>query len=257
MSTLTTHYSLIKPGVGDPTDEDLWGGELNTDLDSIDTLLWTATNWIKRAVVGVDTATIADRNKIILGDATLGAYAQTLPSCATVGDGFAIALVKTDASANAITVTRAGADTIGGATTFVLSARNQSIVLVSDGVSVWNYFAGSAVSISNLTSGTLAAGVGASATTYDIGTVSSGTTTPAASNGNFQKMVNGGASTLAPPTTITTISLQVTNNGSAGAITTSGFTKVQGSFDTTNAHVFQCTLTKTADASSLIILGMF
>lgn len=113
------------------------------------------------------------------------------------------------------------------------------------------------INMSSLVSGTLAAGVGASATTYDIGTVSSGTTTPAATNGNYQKLANNGAFTLDPPATITSISLQITNTGSAGAITTSNFTKVQGSFDTTNGHIFQCTLTKTADASSLVILGMF
>jgi microcystin-dependent protein len=39
MSTTTTNYSLIKPAVNDPVDEDLWGGYLNTDLDSIDTLI--------------------------------------------------------------------------------------------------------------------------------------------------------------------------------------------------------------------------
>lgn len=39
MSSLTTNLSLIKPGVADPTDEDLWGGYLNDDLDIIDAAL--------------------------------------------------------------------------------------------------------------------------------------------------------------------------------------------------------------------------
>lgn len=36
MSTLTPNYGLIKPGVNDPTDQDLWGGMLNEDMDIID-----------------------------------------------------------------------------------------------------------------------------------------------------------------------------------------------------------------------------
>ena len=39
MSTITTYYNLIKPGVNDPTDQDLWGGYLNDDLDIIDQTL--------------------------------------------------------------------------------------------------------------------------------------------------------------------------------------------------------------------------
>lgn len=39
MSTVTPNYGLIKPGVNDPTDQDLWGGYLNQDLDTIDTVM--------------------------------------------------------------------------------------------------------------------------------------------------------------------------------------------------------------------------
>src|ERR1700754_305932 len=113
MPNLTTNYDFQLPLVNDPTDEDLWGDELNDNFTSLDSLLFTATNWIKREVTGTDSATIADRNKIILGDATLGSYVQTLPSAATVEDGFAIIFTKTDATANTITLTKAGSDTIG------------------------------------------------------------------------------------------------------------------------------------------------
>ena len=37
MPTSTTNYGFQKPLVNDPTDEDLWGGYLNDDLDDIDT----------------------------------------------------------------------------------------------------------------------------------------------------------------------------------------------------------------------------
>lgn len=69
---------------------------------------------------------------------------------------------------------------------------------------------------------------GFAATVHDLSTISSGTTTLDEANGNLQKCVNGGAFTLAPPSNSCTIVLQVTNNASAGAITTSGFTKTDG-----------------------------
>jgi hypothetical protein len=67
---------------------------------------------------------------------------------------------------------------------------------------------------------------GFATTDYNAGTKSSGTFTPNEANGNLQYIVNGGAFTLAPPTNAGTMILQITNNASAGAITTSGWTKV-------------------------------
>lgn len=83
--------------------------------------------------------------------------------------------------------------------------------------------------------------VGYTATAYDAGTKSSGTFTPDPANGNLQRYINGGAHTLAAPTASGdyTITLQVTNNGSAGAITLSSFTKTSGdSLTTTNGDDF-------------------
>ena len=80
---------------------------------------------------------------------------------------------------------------------------------------------------------TKALSAGYSATPYNAGTKSSGTFTPDEANGNMQYCVNGGAFTLAPPTNNCTLIIQITNNASAGAITTSGFTKVTGSAPTT------------------------
>ena len=61
----------------------------------------------------------------------------TLPLAATFGVGTLVVL-KTDGSANTVTLNRAGADTInGGSTPVVLSTQYQSGVLRSDGVSAW------------------------------------------------------------------------------------------------------------------------
>jgi len=86
---------------------------------------------------------------------------------------------------------------------------------------------------------------GFAATVHDLSTISSGTTTLDEANGNLQKCVNGGAFTLAPPSNSCTIVLQVTNNASAGAITSSGFTLTDGDSISTgdgDDFFFYCTV---------------
>ena len=94
--------------------------------------------------------------------------------------------------------------------------------------------------------------VGYTATSYSNGTVSSGTLTPNPANGNFQHYTNNGAHTLAPPTSVCTIVLEMTNAASAGALTTSGFTFASGdALTTTNTNKFLLYLTKTQSYSLL------
>lgn len=82
---------------------------------------------------------------------------------------------------------------------------------------------------------------GFTSTSVSAGTKSSGTYTFDPTAGAVQHCVNGGAFTLAPPTGHGAWMLDITNNGSAGAITTSGFTKVDGdAFTTTDTHAFRC-----------------
>jgi hypothetical protein len=97
---------------------------------------------------------------------------------------------------------------------------------------------------------------GFAATAYNAGTKSAGTYTPDEANGNYQYAVNGGAHTLAPPTNTCSLVIQYTNNGSAGAVTTSGFTKVSGSFTTTDADDFMCYITKLGTFSHLNIVAL-
>lgn len=94
---------------------------------------------------------------------------------------------------------------------------------------------------------------------YSGGTISSGTYTPAPTTGqeNFQHYTNGGAHTLAPPASPCAVVIEITNNGSAGAITTSGFTKVTGdAFTTTNAHKFLAHITKSNASSHLHVTAL-
>lgn len=75
-----------------------------------------------------------------------------------------------------------------------------------------------------------------------LGTISSGTVTPevdAANKENFKTLTANGAFTLAPPSTSgnCVITIAVTNGASAGTITTSGFTKVNGdAYETTSGN---------------------
>ena len=109
--------------------------------------------------------------------------------------------------------------------------------------------------VAQINAGTVGA-VGFSATDFSAGTKSSGTYTPDPASGNFQYAVNGGAHTLAPPATSCTMVIQYTNNGSAGAITTSGFTKVTGAFTTTNGDDFMCFVARLNGFSTLNIVAM-
>ncbi len=95
--------------------------------------------------------------------------------------------------------------------------------------------------------------VGYTSNTPDQGTKSSGTFTPAYATSNVQHCTNGGAFTLGVPTGNGHMILDITNNASAGAITTSGYTRVRGAFTTTNGHKFRCSIS-TGNAGSLLII---
>lgn len=96
---------------------------------------------------------------------------------------------------------------------------------------------------------------GASVTVKDLGEQTSGTLTLDMGDRPMQKAVNGGAFTLAPGTTAGVCILTITNNGSAGAITTSGWTAVTGdSFDTTNTNKFRCHCCVDDDGDSTLVV---
>lgn len=102
---------------------------------------------------------------------------------------------------------------------------------------------------------------GYSSSLVDLGTKSSGTLTPDVGDGAYQKYVNGGAHTLALPDLrdgdAATLILQVTNNGSAGTITTSAYTKVTGDpLTLTNGHDFFLFVTVIGAFSNLHVVAL-
>lgn len=98
---------------------------------------------------------------------------------------------------------------------------------------------------------------GARVTSKSLGTVTSGTTTPDPGDRPLQHYTNGGAHTLAPGSNAGAYLLDIVNNGSAGAITTSGWTKKSGdSFTTTNGHKFRCHCSVGNEGSLLVVQAL-
>lgn len=94
-----------------------------------------------------------DRGRIIPCDASLGNLRILLPAAASAGNGFALAVVKTDDSANKVSITPDGSDHVQGENSaFVLVSQNQSVLLASDGVSSWRVIANTQqnIDLSNL-----------------------------------------------------------------------------------------------------------
>ena len=92
---------------------------------------------------------------------------------------------------------------------------------------------------------------GFSSAAEDAGTKSSGTFTPSPDGGNFQHFVNGGAHTLGVPAKNCAMVLLMKNNSSAGTLTTSGYTKVDGDdLSTTNGDEFFLYITRYNDGST-------
>lgn len=140
------------------------------------------------------------------------------------------------------------ADGVGGATlqaTDVVIDDSDNITGVNDLTIGGDLSATGSITGSNLngTAAVLAGGQtltgGFAGTSDNDGTKSTGTYTPVFTEGNLKRIVNGGAFTLGVPTGEGTMVIQVTNNASAGAVTTSGYTKVTGdTLTTTDGHDF-------------------
>ena len=82
------------------------------------------------------TYTILTTDDVIAASASGGAFTLTLPSAATAGTK-AYRIKKTDSTFNAVTIARAGSDTIAGGTSTTLNTQGEAIYFISDGVSAW------------------------------------------------------------------------------------------------------------------------
>lgn len=109
------------------------GGGLNTS--SLITSVWspyaTSTDY---------TILAADPYSYILVDTSIGARVITLPAAAGVAQGRYYWICDTSGNAytNNLTVQRAGADTIDGATTAVVNVNYGGVLLISNGSNAWH-----------------------------------------------------------------------------------------------------------------------
>jgi hypothetical protein len=90
----------------------------------------------------IDAVSSASSGTITVGhtvqvDATSADSTRTLPSAATAGAGGAVIVRKVDSTSHTVTISRAGADLIDGATTYVLDVPGAGVEARSDGVSAW------------------------------------------------------------------------------------------------------------------------
>ncbi len=79
------------------------------------------------------TATLADRDKIIVYDTTGGNRTVTFPAAASAGTGFRLAVKKMDTSSNTLTIQFNAAETGDGVNTFVLSQSYDYVSWYCDG----------------------------------------------------------------------------------------------------------------------------
>ena len=75
--------------------------------------------------------TVTTSNEVVFANATSGAIDVTLYLAASNG-GKTLTIKKTDSSANAVSILRAGSETIDGATSVILYHQNESVTLISD-----------------------------------------------------------------------------------------------------------------------------
>lgn len=144
----TAHTVTIVPSVGGQTIDGLANIVLHSQFEDVTLVSDGNTKWFTfpgsfansgGSFVATSTTpyAVTFNDRIINADATGGAFAVNLPAANSVPAGWPVSIKKVDASGNAVTVNRAGADLIDGATTASLAAQFNSVNLRSDGVSAW------------------------------------------------------------------------------------------------------------------------
>lgn len=121
-------YTLLEPPEHTAVDSwafKRWFDEVQEMIMSKITIVTVTTTYTVKAIV-----------YYIRADATAGIFTITLPA-AVSNQGRSILIKKIDATANAVTISRAGTDTIEGSTTASLATQWTRIHLISNGVDTW------------------------------------------------------------------------------------------------------------------------
>jgi microcystin-dependent protein len=105
---------------------------------STDGMNRTAVEGVTSAKTTTYSIVSGDDRDLIRCDATSAGFTLTLPLISAVWDGFSVGVLKLDNTANLVTITRAGSDTINvGSTSITLDIRGQTTWLRADGTGWW------------------------------------------------------------------------------------------------------------------------
>jgi len=115
MVTTTPNFNYNKPNVADPVDADLWGGQLNSNVDSLDADL---PRTISDETVNF-TVLNTEFNFQFQVDTSAGTVTASLPAGTTVFNGFVLNFKIEDAT-NSLILDGDAAETIDGNATFTV-----------------------------------------------------------------------------------------------------------------------------------------
>jgi hypothetical protein len=247
---LATSPTLVTPALGAATATSL---TLTTDLAVADGGTGRSTSTTAYGLLAAGTTATGAHQTLAAGATTeilVGGGAAALPSWTTAtGSGAPVRAtsptlvtptlgVATATSINGLTVTTStGTLTITNAKT--LSVSNSLTLAGTDSTTMTFPSVSATVAALNVEDQALTGGV--IVTSKSLGTITTGTVTPDPGDRPMQHYVNGGAHTLAPSLNVGSILVDITNDASAGAITTSGFDLVTGdAFTTTDTDAFRC-----------------
>lgn len=263
MPTTTTNYGWTKPNVNDPTDQDLWGGYLNANLDAQDTTVKSISDKANLTSTAISTKTAnytvlaSDQCKVIAVDATSGNITITLLPAATATSGFKIGIKKTDSSSNTVTIDGNASETIDGALTFVLSNQYENVYIISNGTNWYvedtltQSIVGTGVKAYQSTGTSLTAGsfvvVGFDAEDYDDGTYHDNVTNNSRLTVNFTGRISITGQVTIPNINNGIYALKIRKNGSTDiALNQSSFgagtnttLQVSGDFSVTSGDYFE------------------
>ena len=212
-------WATIKTKLPDP---------LKTALESVISKLDTALNFATTAKTGDYTIATTDNGKVI--DFTASATA-TLPAASSAGDSFMVGIMNSHSAS--ITISRAGSDTINGATSYTLPTKHMLWLYTNDANDGW--LASQPVNL--IVTGTLTAGA-ATVTSLSV------------SDGNITNVGDIAVDSISADAT--DINLAMTDN-SATAFTVKEGSTAYMTFVTTNSGE-KIVLGKNVEASGSVTL---
>lgn len=233
------------------------GGVLNTSSTGVPSVTPTPVLGVAGTTVGSIGFQNATSGTITVSPVAgaLGTVTLTLPAATDTFAVLAASQALTNKTYNGLTITSTtGTFTLTNGKT--LSVSNSLTLAGTDSTTMT--FPGTSSTV--LTTGNTALITkGYTVTPNNIGTVSSGTTTPDPANGNYQYYTNNGAHTLAAPSSDCAIDILITNGASAGSITFSGFTvgsSTGSALTTTNTQKFLISIRRINSVSTYSIYAL-